>query len=99
LDVGGIDGVVHVFEDYPIVPFIFRFVCVEGGILLRKGFDDYSIGIWGFRLDSDLIVREGFDHILLIGYLIKKVKERRDCSDITDENQRRFRDRYSFIWI
>jgi hypothetical protein len=47
---------------------------VKGSVLLREGFDYSSIGVWGFGLYPDLIIGEGFDHVLLRGYMIKKIK-------------------------
>jgi hypothetical protein len=56
---------VHIFEHDSVIPFVFGFISMECRILFGKGFDDCSVRIRCFRLNSNLIVRKDFDLVSL----------------------------------
>jgi hypothetical protein len=82
LNVGGIDGVVHMFQYYPVVAFVLG--RVEFSLFVSQGFDNDSVGIRGFWLNPDLVLGEGFGVIGEGCDLFQELQERGNGNYILD---------------
>jgi hypothetical protein len=63
-NVGSINGVLHVFQHYPVVAFVLRLISVKFGVSLGQGFDNCSVGVRRFWLELDLVLGKGFCFIV-----------------------------------
>jgi hypothetical protein len=90
-NVGGIDGVVHVFQHYPVVAFFLRLICMKFCIFVGQGFDNFSVRVRNFWLNFDLVLGEGFG-FMGSGYGLFQQLQKRETGNILGVDWRRFGD-------